>query len=222
MNDYWRREGDIAEGVRYEIILTYVKQLVEKLGGVRPAVNSEHLREMYLRKDFLAMICFIRDTMSLGNNFRVGWVNRGGPPKAPAWIKLLVDSPMPIYGSEAFQNTTFNLYVRKSFLREAPFESIVQTLAHEISHIVIHSIGAADQFELKEEATDLAAMILGYRDFYRKGHVFRFDSFLEKTFFFLWHLFGEKKYGYIYKVGYLSEEEVNFAANLMDESIANF
>ena len=83
--------------MREEMIRALVLELTEALSGIRPPVPPDELREMHRKKDFSGMMRYIRNTLHLDIKIRIGFVNNGGPDKAPAWI----DSPypMPLYGT---------------------------------------------------------------------------------------------------------------------------
>lgn len=200
------------------MIEEYIGQLSVALGGVHPLITSEKLREMHRKKDFASMVHYIRTTLKLDLRIRVGFVNSGGPTQAPAWINIPIT--MPHYGTSAFRKTPVTMYIRKTFLKQQPFETIVSAIAHELSHIVLRAIGHG--LENQEEAVDLAAMILGYRNFFRIGC--QYVEVIEpvqkwwhlcKTIYDLLNLiFGKKIVTHTH--GYLTIDEINFAADIMD------
>ena len=59
--------------------------------------------------------------------------------------------------------------MRRDLLESKPFEWVVAGFAHELSHVVLFSIGHRLQHE--EKAVDLTAMILGYQIFVANAEV---------------------------------------------------
>ena len=191
--------------MRTALIESYIRQLRASFGPVKTPVAEEELRVLYDAKDYAGMIRHIQGVLRLDMKVRLGLVNKGGLD-APAWVER--PKPMPIYGSAAFRQTIVIIYLRKSFLRDGTFEEVVLAVAHELCHIVLDAIGhtLAD----KEEAVDLTAMLLGFRDFYTTGCQTvraRKSSWLD------W-LCGNESYQ-IRKHGYLSFDEVRHAATYM-------
>ncbi len=125
---------------------------------------------------------------------RVGLVNSGGNPKPPAWIEL--PKIMPPYGTDEFKRTTTTLYIRKEFVGDYNFESVVCATAHEMSHIVLEATG--HPLRDNEKVVDLTAMLCGFAELYVRGITYR--DFQESR---------------SYKLGYLTIAEAEHAASLM-------
>jgi hypothetical protein len=88
--------------------------------------------------------------------------------------------------------------LRKSFLRETSFEPVVLAIAHELSHIILDAI--RHELRKQEEAVDLSAMLLGFRDFYVTG--------CKDT-------ISQGNQMIIARLSYLTEEEVLYASQFM-------
>ena len=206
--------------MRTKMIEEYIGQLSVALGGVRPLIAPEKLREMHKKKNFVSMVHYIRTTLKLDLRIRVNFVNSDGPTQVPACINM--PATMPPYGTSAFRKTTITIYIQKTFLKQRPFETIVSAIAHELSHVVIEAIG--HKLENQEEAVDLTAMVLGYRNFFRIGCHYEEDiesvqkrRHLCKTIYALPNLiFGKKMITRTHTFGYLTIDEINFAADIMD------
>jgi hypothetical protein len=168
---------------------------IRQLGfTVRDPVRHKALRELHAKKDYGGMVASIRSHMKLNMRLRVGLVNQGGP-NAPAWVEK--PEPLPAYGTAQFKQTLVTIYIRKAFIEMHSFEAVVCAMAHELSHVVLSA--TCHVLERSEEAVDLTAMMLGYRDFYRLA------SRSEVTDdYIIDHLYG-----------YLSPEEVTYAANIL-------
>lgn len=207
--------GDVRTGM----IVEYIRDISASLGGIRPLAQEEKLRTLHRRKDFVDMIGHIKTEMRLGMRLRVGLVNNGGTPKTPAWIHL--PDPMPLYGSKEFEDMVITMHIQKPFLREHPFEMVVAVMAHELSHVVL--TGIWHRLHQEEMAVDLTAMILGYRDFYRRGCEYSIQSemdyetpFVDEVFSFQRIPAHEERITTTHRAGYLTRQEVVFAADFMD------
>jgi hypothetical protein len=199
----------MATDLRQQIIHAYIMSLVGSLGGVRPAVDERELRALYGQQQYTLMFAWVKEAMKLGMRLRVGYVNSGGPADAPAWVHL--PERMPSYGSPAFNAMTIEVFVRRSFLSGATFEMAVWAIAHELAHIVLDATG--NRLRRAEEAVDLAAMLFGFRDIMeRAGHLCTpaIEALLD----------GELELPSLAALlapgcGYLEEDEVRFAAEVM-------
>lgn len=204
--------------MRTQEIQDWVQSLTNSFGGVRDPVDPTPLLELYRQQDYTGMLGIVRKSLRLEIPLRVGFVNSGGPPKAPAWVQCPV--PMPLYGSQEFKSTRITVYMRKSFLEEMPFQGIVCMMAHELSHVVLDGIGHS--LRRQEEAVDLTAMILGYRDLYLQKIEKRVVTILEPK-PQNWFQKLTKNYPIPgvdityeeHRIGYLTLEERHFAASLM-------
>lgn len=209
--------------MRRALIEGHISRLIKSLGGVRPPIDQVKLKGLYLRRDWKSIVGFIKISMGFSFPVKIGYVKSGGRQDTIAWI--LFPERMPPFGTSAFNNMMITLYIRKYLLESRPFEMIVSAIAHEFSHIVLRCIN----HELKEDevATDLTAMILGYRDFFRVGYreyrVPKLPANEQPTDLMgvirelSRDILGERDVDYsVSKIGYLEIEEVNFAADLMD------
>jgi hypothetical protein len=150
--------------MRKELIETYIDSLRASFGSVRLPVAEEELQLLYNRKDYAGMVSYIRNVLRLDMGIRLGLVNSGGRD-APAWIVGPVN--MPMLGTQAFKQLTVTMYLKKSFLTEGYFEATVCAIAHELCHVVLSATW--HPLRQQEEAVDLTAMLLGFRDFYVTG-----------------------------------------------------
>ncbi len=178
--------------MRHALVESYVRQLRSSLQATAVPVEEDMLRSLYDRRSYGGLVGVIKKIMHLELRIRLGLVNNGGP-NAPAWVQC--PDPMPLYGSSEFCKIEVPLYLRKSFLREVEFEQVVCAIAHELAHVVLHSL--RHPLRTEEEAVDLTAMLLGFRDFYMTGCVQSFRGHV------------------VYQQGYLSEKEICYAAHYM-------
>jgi hypothetical protein len=179
------------EIMRKALIESYVNQLRASFGKVRLPIEEEKLRFLYDEREYGAMVHHIKTILCLSMPIRLGLVNKGGP-NAPAWIER--PPYMFLFGAWLSQRRTVTMYLRKTFLAESGFEQVVLAIAHELSHLVLY--GTGHTLRDQEEAVDLTAMLLGFRDFYVTGC--RISSRYQVS-----------------VVGYLTPEEVGYAAEYM-------
>jgi len=201
------------------MIQSYIAQLRASLGAMKP-VSEGRLRELFNRQDYTGMVKAIRDNMGLNLRVRVGIVNEGGPVGAPAWVSA--PKPMPLFGTAEFQRTLVTVFLRKAFVGSHYFEEVAIAIAHELSHIVLFGIN--HPLQECEEAVDLTAMLLGYRNLYIAGSFcevvptsFRgsFNKFIE-----IWVTGVERR---TYRTfGYLTPEEVKYAGAILAKSSGDF
>lgn len=152
-----------AELIRYQIgVLT-------RLFPVRPAADTAVPKRLFLDRKFTEMFKWVRDTLGLdGIGLRVGYVNHGGPADSCAWVVNL--GSIPLYGGEQFRRFRVDVFIRKTYLEEAPFEAVLSTMAHEMAHVLLY--GLRHPLHRNEMATDLAAMVLGFAEVFCSGRVY--------------------------------------------------
>jgi hypothetical protein len=154
----------MSELVRKAEIDAWLVSLLSSLKVV-PPFELAPLKSLHAEKNYTQLISRLMDAMHITARMRVGYVNSGGPESAPAWIACPVK--LPPYGTHAFKQTRFTLFLRRSFLLNDPVESILAGIGHEFAHIVLNSIG--HPLKRQEEAVDLTAMILGLAQIYVLG-----------------------------------------------------
>ncbi len=208
-----------AKPIRADMIQSYIAQLRASLGKMKP-VNEERLRELFGRQDYTGMVKVIRDNMGLGLRVRVGIVNEGGPVGAPAWVSA--PKPMPRFGTAEFQRTLVTVFLRKTFVSSHYFEEVAIAIAHELSHIILFGINHS--LQEREEAVDLTAMLLGYRDLYVAGSFceVRPVSFRQRLGLFIERRFEGVERRTYRTFGYLTPDEVRYAAVIMGKPLDDF
>lgn len=206
--------------MRTQEINTWVSNLSKSLGGVRRPVDPAPLLALHKQQDYTGMVRLIRDGMGISLPMRVGYVNSGGKASAPAWVEQIGSAGL--FNPRALVHRQVTIFIRKSFLAEMPFHAVVVAFAHELSHVVLDGMGHA--LHNQEEAVDLTAMILGYRNFYTKETTVREVAISEAALRAWWEgmLRGDMRSIYAplvneksYNLGYLSLEERQYAASLM-------
>lgn len=191
--------------MRQALVESYIDRLRASFGKLRNPVAEEELRALYDAGEYGRMVHHIQTALHLDLTVRLGLVNSGGP-NVPAWI--VGAHSLPMYGTAAFRQREVTMYVRKTFLAEVPFDTVVTAIAHELCHVVLYS--TQHPLRYQEEAVDLTAMLLGFRDFYVTGcRIVRRQQLSQAD-----QLAGYQAYQ-VSSVGYLTQEEISHAATYM-------
>ena len=145
-----------------------VRELIDavapRVGGVRQKVYSNRLRMFYARREYAKLVGAVKTEMGLDMRLTLAKVRSGGPEKSATWAAWIeMPTSMPPYGSHAFKKLHLTVYLRNEFIKSAPFECVVFTIAHEMAHVVLDSIG--HPLCRDERAVDITAMILGFAEF---------------------------------------------------------
>ncbi len=148
------------------------------------------------------MVSCVKKDLALPLRVKLALVNSGGPANAVAFV--FYPEELPMYGTSAFQDSEVILYIRKNFIAQAKFESVVFAITHELCHVLLAALKMQFDSEAEEEVVvDLTAMVMGYRKFLLLGCVYLAQSGFQK------------KLEYE-NLGYLNEEEINFANDLIE------
>lgn len=181
---------------RMAMIESHVKALKKSFGKMRLPIPESAFRELHAKKDYMGMINRVKKSMSLDMRHEFNIVDSGGPEGTEnfwAWIGL--PASMPPVGTPAFRSMMLTLRIRKEFIQNAPYGTLVACLAHELSHVVLRA--TENSLFAVEEAVDLTAMLLGFQDYFIKYSFFRVDACT------------------IIRRGYLTRDEYIYAASLM-------
>jgi hypothetical protein len=149
-----------------KLVGSYLDQLLHSFGRVTPPISPQTLQNLYDRKDYAAMLGWIKNSMRLDLKVGLRIVN-SAESSAPMWVEL--PKTMPPFGTREFRQIRVVVNVRRDLLETKPFIWVVAGFAHELSHVVLFSIGHELQHE--EKAVDLTAMILGYQIFVGNAEV---------------------------------------------------
>jgi hypothetical protein len=183
-------------------VTKYLRDLRQHLPVV-PPISTSQLQALHASRDHKGMVRLIKRAMNIETDVRVVWVSKGEAEDAkikhaPAWIRL--QSEMPPYGSEAFRQLRIDIFLRKSFLEQSPFDEVSMGIAHELSHLVLDSI--KHPLRRCEKAVDLTAMMLGFRCLFATGTYKEIQL---------------KDHIEVRQQGYLSPEEVRRADRIIEQ-----
>jgi hypothetical protein len=182
--------------LRKELIENLVRECESSFGKCRVPIDETELEKHFKAQRYSEMVSLIRRQLCLDIRVMLALVNSGGKPNSPAWV--VSPSPMPMIGTKSFENALITLYLRKSFLHEAGFDTVAAGIAHEFSHVILNSLH--HRLKKQEEFVDLTAMFLGFKDFFLTGAVVvkRHAGWTETAQF-----------------SYLSPEEISYAVTFM-------
>jgi hypothetical protein len=141
--------------------------------SLTPPIDPSVLQTLHDRKDYAAMLGWIKNSMRL--DLRVGLrIVDGSDAAPPMWIE--VPQSMPAYGTAAFRRTRVIVNVRRDVLEAKSFVCVVAGFSHELAHVVLFS--ARHRLQHDEKAVDLTAMILGYQAFVGSAEVTKTEGLL--------------------------------------------
>ena len=157
--------------------------------GIKKPITDKGLFIQFSNHLYSECVLEIMQKMGLSNKVKVTCYADYKFPKSncAAFVSLPINN-MPLWGSKAFTNTVIPISIRKSLTEK--YESFVYAVAHELSHIVLHS--TKNSLKDSEIATDLFVMACG------------FDSIMENGRYF-------RDYKNTTKYGYLDDEHFKFA-----------
>jgi len=198
------------------LIREHLDQLVRSFGFVKPPIDPTILHDLYRRKDFPAMLGWIKNSMRL--DLRVGLRIVDAAGKSPL-MSIETPRPMPPYGSAEFRRTRVVVNARRDVLESRPFAWVVAGFAHELSHVVLFSIGHPLQYD--EKAVDLTAMMLGYQAFVTDAEVTTTEGTLLSALLAilllpLGFLFWRGTSTRTDRIGYLTSAEARFARDYIN------
>jgi hypothetical protein len=118
--------------------------------------------------------------------------------------QVLIPSYLPFYGSTGMVNLPITVRVRENCAEHSM--TFVGLMAHELSHIVLHSMRHSEK--QNEFYTDLTAMMLGFRESMALGRKVVTHSYKERT-----TTINTTTYGY------LSDSNFEFAAQKIQSTL---
>lgn len=149
-----------------ELIRGYIDELIASFGRATPPINPAVLASLYERKDYPAMLGWIKNSMRLDLRVGLRIVHRP-ETSAPLWIEM--PNPIPAYGTTQFRRARVIVNAQRDIIENKPFSWVVAGFAHELSHVILLSIG--HRLRHDEKAVDLTAMVLGYQSFISDAEV---------------------------------------------------
>jgi len=146
----------IKEEIPYEIILKHlrhgdIEEGIKKIAnylGLPIAINLSYVPARYLQ----------RNTVHRFESSALAKTNHAGRGVEGIIAQVSIPSYLPLYGTSRLQGFPINVKVSDNCL-EHP-ETFMAIMAHELSHIVLHSLQNKEKDN--EFYTDLTAMILGF------------------------------------------------------------
>ncbi len=178
---------------------TMVSDLKKSLPNPKP-IDNGFLEKSFINNDYISIVKYMKQHMSVLFRISIKYYSEATPPahgdKKGCTVPAQVSIPasLPPYGKmQENISIVLSLYGKSEAFRS--FHSTIMAISHEFAHIVLHGIN--HRLQHSEEATDIAAILLGYSKYYESGHT----SYVEEG----WS-----------KLSYLTFEEVIFVAELAD------
>ncbi len=138
--------------VRKVMIDIFLSDLIQSLGKVRSPVSPQELKTLYEQGSYTEMASVIKRSIRLELRLRIGYIKNS-------------DKPIGFSRVEFIGTTQATLYVYREFLRQATFEFAVCFFAYHISRILLNTL--QNTHKDSGEAAEVAAMVLGYRDYFK-------------------------------------------------------
>lgn len=186
--------------------------------GTHRFTDAGQLKELYMKKQYGAMLKIIKDFLNLNLTLLVYYSQDLDWNEASAIIHYDLER-LPIYGSKEFDHVRLPLSISKKYLdEESIFEAVVSTFAHEMAHIVLFSI--RHSLCRDEKATDIMAMVLGFYEFFEIGRFYSIEKKIQIKKSSLFDFFNKSE-TFIKKTsfhrGYLFQEEINLVSDLIKQ-----
>lgn len=168
-----------------------------------PQHDVNTLREVYESKGLVPLMYAMQQHVRIDCTIVL---RRGGAEFKDPHIQ---NAPLlPPYGTTQFRGSRVTVCLPRTFIRDAPFATLVYAIAHEYAHIVLYATRNA--WRDSERATDVCASMLGYEDVVCDGHQYLTQRTEVRTKKMCWGLLSRKE---VYRIeqrkgyGYLSADE---------------
>lgn len=203
-----------------------VEELVDFL-GIRDSVSAEKVRIPYSRGETKECIKDIANCLGLPITINLSYVSKNYTPNdsnsfhSQHLVKtdyrgrgtegivaqVLIPGNLPMYGTPSFNGLPIDVRVSENCI-EYP-RVFMAIMAHELSHIVLHSLFHKNKDN--EFYTDLTAMVLGFSDILKYG---RKITKVERGF--------DTTTTHTTTYGYLSDEQFDFAFNKINKLLNKY
>ncbi len=204
--------------MRDQQIRKWITKLEHSFGEPRPLADVTELERLYRAHDYAGMVRSIKERFGLTTPVRFELSSSGAPidkqgQRARAWCRINL-RPFAFRKNRVLDAT---VYCDTKRIVSGPLEAVTICMSHELSHIMLEN--TRHSLRRHEEAVDLMAMLLGYRKFYAI-HATKVARAANSAEHFIDALMAGKNPPltrdlYESRVGYLSPEEIRYAARLM-------
>lgn len=185
------------EEVNNQTIEFYIQKLVA-MYGVYPMVNETALRIQFDHGLYAECVLEIMRKMGLQNTVKVICYADYKYPCPISAARIMLPVPLPKIGTSQFKQLRISVEMRESVKKH--FYTFISSIAHELSHIVMH--GTNHELQDSEVATDLCMLVFGFSDFVIKGKTFS-----------QWTVLGNQNT----EVGYLSRPQLDHAVYYLNQ-----
>ena len=172
-------------------VITIVEELHKTLGLPRAQHNEDHLRVAFnLGLTPLACAIGVYARLTCSFTVRPVQVERSAQKRGFA-ARIRFSKHVPLHFTQEFARERYEICVAEDLLQYGSFEAITFTLAHEVSHVVLHA--TRSRLAHSERATEVCAMMLGYEHLSTSGHVFNRDVMVQENIPWWLRLLGHRR-----------------------------
>jgi len=153
---------------------------LEAFFGVREPVAASFLRRLYAAGQHEALVAAIAKEMRLSAEFQLSTVSKdtrfrshhlartdsSGHGVEGIEAQVLIPSDLPLFGSPDLRRRPITVLITPAFRTARP-DTAITILAHELSHILLHSLRHPERES--EALTDLVPIVLGFADIVQRG-----------------------------------------------------
>lgn len=189
---------------------------LEAFFGVREPVPANFLIRLHTAGQLEPLIAAIAEEMGLPVDFKLSVISKDTPFRSHYLARtdhsgrgiegieaqVTIPSNLPLYGSTELRGHPIGVLITPAF-RTAKPETAITILAHELSHVLLHSLRHPKRDS--EVFTDLVPLVLGFAEIVQRG---RTVSSVAHN--------GERTNTTTTRYGYLSDFEFSFALGRVD------
>ncbi len=154
------------EIVTKQIIENYIDQLVAQY-GLRPNISETALQIQFDHKLYAECVFSMMQIMNLDFRVKLRCYSDHLYPCKDSLARIQLPDRFPVMGT--LEHKKFCIIVETKEGTRNHFYRFVASIAHELSHVVLHSTRHA--LYRSEVATDLCALVFGFHPFISKGRI---------------------------------------------------
>lgn len=145
-------------------LIGYIDKLVASF-GLYQNVNETALRIQFDHNLYPECVREIMQKMGIINSVKLRKYSKQKWPHKNAAAVIELPQTFPTFASAEFKKMLLLVEICETTTED--FYAFVSSIAHELSHIVLH--GTKHELHKSEIATDLCAMVFGFSEYYLKG-----------------------------------------------------
>jgi hypothetical protein len=158
-------ETPVQDDTFYKNLCRIVEELLQTF-PLKPAINDSLIKKHFDDRNFALCKSEIQKKMGIECQVKlISYEDDKFPGRERTNGFVTIPNNIPLIATEQFRNFRFEITIKKS--TKIKYETFVYTLAHEMSHILLHSI--KHRLKDSEEATDILPMLLGFSNIMKNG-----------------------------------------------------